>query len=65
VLSIDGVCTFIGVVIIDPTQVDWVSRVATIVVGQTNDDFYCNQFLADMFFLLAIKSFWMFTPIGE
>ncbi len=42
VLSIDGVCTFISVVIVDPIQVDWVSRVATIVVGQTNDDFYCN-----------------------
>jgi hypothetical protein len=40
VLLIDGVYTLVDVVIIDPTQVDLVLRVVTIVVTQAKDDLY-------------------------
>jgi hypothetical protein len=55
VLLVDGVHTLIDVIIADRVQVDLVSRVvffcgvATIVVVQVKDDFYCDRFSIDMF----------------
>jgi hypothetical protein len=62
-LSIDGVYTLVDVVIINPTRIDLVLRVVffhgvvAIVAALAKDDLYCNRFLVDMFFPLAIKVF--------
>jgi hypothetical protein len=63
VLSINGVHTLVNIVLTALTQIDLVSWivifhwVVMIIVAQTKDSFYHNQFLVNMFILLIIKVF--------
>jgi len=51
------------VVVTNPIQIDLVSQVAlfhevvAIVTSQAKDDFYCDQFLVDLLFLLVVEVF--------
>jgi hypothetical protein len=61
VLSIDGVCTLVYVIIANSTQVDLILQdvfshgVATIVTTHAKDNLYHDWFSVDMFFPLSIK----------
>ncbi len=62
-ISINGVYKLANVVIVNPIRIDLVSWVVifgdvtlTIVI-HVKDDFYDNQFMLDMFFLLIVEVF--------
>lgn len=63
VLSVNGVCTLVDVVIVDLIQVDLVSHVVfsygvtAIAAVQAKEGFYHDQFLMDMFVPLAMEVF--------
>jgi hypothetical protein len=63
VLLVDGVCTLLDIVIVNPIQVDLVlriafsPRVATIVVALTKIGLYCDWFPSNKFLPSTIKVF--------
>ncbi len=62
-LSINGVCTLIDVIIANSTSVDLILQavffhgVITIIATHVKDNLYHNWFVVDMFFLLVVKVF--------
>lgn len=62
-LSTDGICTLVDMVIVDPTQVDLVFQVvsshevAAMTITQAKGELYHDQHLIDTFLPLAIKVF--------
>ncbi len=57
------ICTLMDVVVTNPIQIDLVSQVSlfhevvAIVASQAKDDFYYDQFLVDLLFLLVVEVF--------
>jgi hypothetical protein len=62
-VSIDGICTLVYVVIVNPTWVDLVSQTTSLdeviakMVTQAKEGFYYNQHAINTFFPLAIEVF--------
>jgi hypothetical protein len=66
VLLMDGICTLVNVIIVDPTRINFVSwvdishGVLATIAAQMKEGIYCNCYPANMFFPLAIEVFGCF-----